>query len=64
MKKMNCEDVEHTDFFTLKQSFRLFHIGFHLSEDQSLTVITQLAYGTAIEGSGPCIFNLDSDLAS
>ena len=35
-----------------------------LSVDQSLTVLTQLAHGTVIKGSGPCIFDLDPDLAS
>ena len=58
------EDVLPTDSFILKQFFRLFHLDFHLSVDQSLTVLTQLAYGTVIKGSGPCIFDLDSDLAT
>ena len=58
------EDVLPTDSFILKQFFRLFHIDFHLSVDQSLTVLTQLAYGTVIKGSGPCIFDLDPDLAT
>ena len=44
--------------------FRLFHLNFHLSVDQSLTLLTQLAYGTVIQGSGPCIFDLDPDLAT
>ena len=56
------EDFQPTDSFILKQSFRSFHIYFHLSVDQSLTVLTQLAYGTVIKGSGPCIFDLDPDL--
>ena len=58
------EDVLPTDSFILKQFFRLFHLDFHLSVDQSLTLLTQLAYGTVIKGSGPCIFDLDPDLAT
>ena len=57
------EDVQPTDSFILKQSFRLFRINFHLSVDQSFTVLTQLAYEVAIKGSGPCISDLDPDLA-
>ena len=38
-------------------------LDFHLFVDQSLTVLGQLAYGTVIKGSGPCIFDLDPDLA-
>ena len=56
-------NVQHTGSF-IKRSFRLFHVGFNLSVDQSLTVLTQLAYGTVIKGSGPCIFDLDPDLAT
>ena len=48
----------------LKQSFHSFHIDFHLSVDQSLTVLTQLAYGTVTKGLGPYIFDLDLDLAT
>ena len=58
------EDVQPTDSFILKQSFRLFHINFHLSVDQFSTVLTQLAYGAVIKGSLPCISDLDPDLAS
>ena len=58
------ENVLPTDSFILKQFFRLFHLDFHLSVDQSLTVLTQLAYRTVIKGSGPCIFDLDPDLAT
>ena len=58
------EDVQPTDSFIFKQSFGLSHIDFHLSVDQSLTVLTQLAYGTVIRGSGPCISDLDPDLAT
>ena len=58
------KDLQPTDFFILKQFFRLFHIYFHLSANQSLTVLTQLAYGTVIKGSGPCIFDLDVYLAT
>ena len=39
-------------------------LDFHLSVDQSLTVLTQLAYGTVIKGSGPYISDLDPDLAT
>ena len=35
------EDVLPTDSFILKQFFRLFHLDFHLSVDQSLTLLTQ-----------------------
>ena len=59
---MGRENVRPTDSFIFKQSFRLFHINFHLSVDQSLTVLTQLAYGTVIKGAGPCISDLDPDL--
>ena len=58
------EDVLPTDSFILKQFFCLFHLDFHLSVDQSLTLLTQLAYGTVIKGSRPCIFDLDPDLAT
>ena len=58
------EDVQPTDSFILKQSFRSFHIDFHLSVNQSFTVLTQLAYGTGIKDSGPCIVDLDPDLAT
>ena len=58
------EDVLLADSTILKQFFRLFHQDLHLSVDQSLTVPTQLAYGTVIKGSGPCIFDLDPDLAT
>ena len=58
------EDVLFADSSILKQFFCLFHLDFHLSVDQSLTVLTQLAYGTVIKGSGPCIFDLDPDLAT
>ena len=44
--------VKETYFFILKKFFRLFYIDFHLSVDQLLTVLTQLAYGTVIKGSG------------
>ena len=57
------EDVQRTDSFILKQSFRLFRINFHQSVDQSFTALTQLPYGAAIKGSGPCISDLDPDLA-
>ena len=57
------EDVQPTNSSILKQSFRLFHINFHLSLDQSLNVLTQLAYGAVMKGSGPCIFALNPDLA-
>ena len=56
--------VSREDSFILKQFFRLFHLDFHLSVDQSLTLLTQLAYGTVIKGSGPRIFDLDPDLAT
>ena len=58
------EDVLPTDSFILKQFFRLFHLDFHLSVDQSLTVLTQLAYGTVIKSSKSCNFDLDPDLAT
>ena len=58
------EDVQPTDSLILNQSFHSFHIHFHLSVNQSLTVLTQLAYGTVIKGSEPCIFDLDPDLAT
>ena len=58
------EDVQPTDSFILKQSFRLFYIDFHLSVDQSLTVLTQLACGTVTKDSGPCIFDFDPNLAT
>ena len=61
---MNREDVQPADSFILKQSFRSFHIDFHQSVDQSLTALTQLAYGTVIKGSGPCIFDVDPNLAT
>ena len=58
------EDVLPTDSFILKQFFCLFHLDFHLSVTQSLTLLTQLAYGTVIKGSAPCIFDLDPDLVT
>ena len=58
------ENVLPTDSFILKQFFRLFHLDFHLSVDQSLTLLTQLAYGTVIKASGTCIFDLDPDLTT
>ena len=58
------EHVLPTDSFILKQFFCLFHLDFHLSVTQSLTLLTQLAYGTVIKGSGPCMFDLDPDLAT
>ena len=58
------EDVLPTDSFILKQFFCLFHLDFHLSVDQSLTLLTQLAYGSVIKGSGSCNFDLDPDLAT
>ena len=58
------EEAQPTDSFILKQFFLLFHVDFHLSVDQSLTVLIQLAYETVIKGSGPCIFDLNSDLAA
>ena len=58
------EDVLPTDSFILKQFFCLLHLDFHLSVDQSLTLLTQLVYGTVIKGSRPCIFDLDPDLAT
>ena len=61
---MSRKDVQPADSFILKQSFRSFHIDFHLSVDQSLTALTQLAYGTVIKDSAPCIFDLDPDLAT
>ena len=51
VKETNREDVQLTDSFIVKQSIRLFHIDFHLSVDQSLTVLTQLAHGSVIKGS-------------
>ena len=56
------EDVQPTDSFILEKSLRSFHMNFHLSVDQSLTVLTQLAYGAVIKGSEPCISDLDPDL--
>ena len=56
--------VQPTDSFIFKQSFNSFHIDFHLSVDHSLTMLTQLADGTVIKGSGSCIFDLDPDLAT
>ena len=57
------ENVQPTDSVILKQSIRSFHTDFHLSVEQSFTVLTQLAYETAIKGSGPFNFDLDPDLA-
>ena len=50
---MSSKDVQRTDSFILKQSFRLFHTDFHLSVDQPLTVLALQAYGTVIQGSEP-----------
>ena len=47
------EDVQLTDSFIFKQSLCLFHIYFHLSVDQSLTVLTQLASGALRAERGP-----------
>ena len=47
---LSREDVQPTDSFILKQSFRSFHIDFHLSMDQSLSVLTQLAFEIVIKG--------------
>ena len=59
------EDVLPADSFIFKQFFCLFHLDFHLSVTQSLTVLTQLAYGTVIKGSGTHAFlDLDFDLAT
>ena len=58
------KDVQSTDSFVHKQSFRLFLIHFHPSVDQSLIVPTQLAYRTVKKGSEPCNFDLNPDLAA